>query len=76
MDKLFPIFYFYFTQKSFTVSWWCEWAAGRGVESVTKEKKISVAIENKIPIVQYLALLRFIDDFFFWRVGKIAKSDC
>ena len=45
----------------------------RGLEAVTKEKRIPAPIGNKIPIVHYLDLLQFIGGF-FWRVGKIARK--
>jgi hypothetical protein len=39
------------------------WSAGRGLEAVSKEKWIPVPIGNKIPVVQYLALLALVEDF-------------
>ena len=50
------------------------WFAGCGLEAVTKEKRITASIGNKIPVVQYLALLQFTDDFFFGALAKLRKE--
>ena len=71
-SRLWVKYFLYFTQKSFTVSRG-EWSAECGLEAVTKEERIPAPIGNNIPIVQYLDLLQFIDEF-FWRVAKITKA--
>jgi len=58
----------YILLKSFTLSR-CEWSAGCGLEAAMKKKRIPSPIGNKIPIVQYLALLQFVDNIF----GALAK---